>query len=219
MRWHFTAQTGRRIIWSFVSVLILLLIVGIIGISGVNRLSSRFHTLIEDRLEPEIDISLILEKMYQNRLALEELVTQFGIETSEELESDIRRNNAGIDSLIGKYATTLMVPDEVRSLRNYRKEIRDYRALENEIIRAYRSENPEIAQGLFTERSFVAFQRAVRPIERLSATQATVGRQLFEEAEATVQAVKISLYVAMSIAIIIAVVLGILISYSTLDGL
>ncbi|MGB3619077.1 MAG: MCP four helix bundle domain-containing protein [Catalinimonas sp.] len=218
MRWHFTARTGRRIIWSFVAVLALLLTVGVIGIGGVNRLSSRFNTLFEDRLEPEIDISLILEKMYQNRLALEELVTQFGIETPSELRADIRRNNLEIDSLIGKYSATLMVPEEVRSLRNYRKEIRTYRELEADIIATYEDDH-KAAQQLFTERSFVAFQRAVSPVEKLSVTQATAGRELYEDAERTVQTVKISLYVAMSIAVVIAVVLGILVGYSTLDGI
>lgn len=219
MRWHFTTQTGRRLIWSFVAVFTLLMAVGIIGLSGVNRLSNRFTSIFEDRLEPEMDISLILEKMYQNRLALSELVTKFGIETSQELAVDIRRNNHDIDSLIAKYATTLLVPDEVRDLRNYRKQIHAYRQVEGEIIARYNGDDPQAARDLFLERSFVAFQEAVGPIERLSNTQGTVGRQLYEDAEATVWKVKTSLYVAMSLAVIIAVALGILISYSTLDGL
>lgn len=211
---YLSKKIGKRIIVCFVTLFILMIASGMISSLGITRITNKFFSMYRDRLEPAMDISYIIEKMYQNRLLLEEHVTEIGPETFRQIEFDIYKNNNFIDSLINKYAETYLIPDEVRILNLYQNSIESYRKLETTIIGLSRDGLHEEALTLYTGESFNSFRKTIEPLESLEQTQLKEGKHLYYEAEAMAYRIKMSVYLCIGIAIIIAIIVGLIISLS-----
>ncbi len=212
-----TKKVGKRIIYCFTIVFFLLISIGMVSVSGVSRLSNKFFSMYRDRLEPAMELSVIIERSYQNRLHLEEHVTELGVESLVQIEFDIHRNNRIIDSLINKYSETYLVPEEIKSLNKYRRNMDEYRKLERNIITLSRQRQHQEAMNLLTGRSFTLFRSIIEPLERLEEMQLIAGQELYLEAERLALRVNMTIYLAMGIGIVIAIIVATIVSLAYVD--
>lgn len=198
----------------FAMMFLLAMAIGVIGVLEVNQINGQFDHMYRDRLEPALDISLMLEKLYQNRLNLEEFVFGSRDVPTFQVQDQIRGNNDAIDSLIEKYTHRPLVPREVRDLRLSSERIRAYRKIESEVLA---SPDSLRRYQIFTERSYQAFRDAVQPVEALSSDQAILGRQLYEEAEDSVRTTLVVFYILMGVALLLTIGIGIAFSLYSID--
>jgi CHASE3 domain sensor protein len=212
-----TKKVGKRIIYCFSIVFFLLISIGMVSVSGVSRLSNKFFSMYRDRLEPAMELSYIIERSYQNRLHLEEHVTEMGVESLSQIEYAIYKNNRVIDSLILKYSETYLVPEEIKSLNKYRRNINEYRKLEKETIKLSRERQHQDAMAILTGQSFTLFRSIIEPLERLEEVQLIAGKELYLEAERLALRVNMTIYLAMGIGIVVAIIVATIVSLAYID--
>ncbi len=209
-------KNQKSILGAFAVILIVILVVGLIGTVGVNRIFGDVKSMFYDRLYPAVEMAKITEKLYENRLNLEEHLTSVNTGSMQVLEQKIYKNNILIDSLTEKYAGTHLVAEEKGKLREYRREIFLYRKIENKIIEQSRRQEKSEAFQAFSKEGYEEFRRMMEPIHEITDTQAQIGSELYKDSERAANRVRWALYSAMIIVVLIVSILGTLVAFNYL---
>ena len=210
MRWIKTRKTAINLISAYYFQLVLLLGVGIYGISAVNKLVNQFDDLFGKKLIPAMDISHVLELQYQNRFHLEEFLTGLSLENQVQLLDDIHRNNAEIDSLVNLYITSssYMEIEELQDLKDFAKAQKTYKKEENYIVNLHGSGHGSVAASRFKIESNIKFQGTVKPMKKFEDAELRLGKKIFERVKNQVNIINWVLYISMSFAILLAITIG-----------
>ena len=199
----------ERTLGKVIIAMVLLLLMGIVAGTGINRVRKDFGNAFTQHMFPTLDIFHAVERQYQNRYLLDELITGTG-RSSEILALDIRRNNQIIDSIANHYVTSHTVESaEQQDFKAYVSAATDYRRLESQLIRLAVSGKSDSARYIYQHRSQELFTKAVTPIDRLENDQISYISEIFEEAELTGKRVSTVIYVMGLIGIIYAIWLSI----------
>jgi hypothetical protein len=207
MAWYKQTNVRRQVFGAFVGVVVVILIVSLIGITGINRMAEDMDSLYHDRLYPAVEMAQITEKLYENRLFLEEYLNSDEASQAERLIQMLRKNHQKIDSLSNKYAESHLVDEENKNLLIYRSEVSKYRHLENEIIQLYRTD-VAAAQMLFAKESSEEFKNMIEPIHRMTNIQLKIGKELRDDSLAEARAIRLALYLSMGIILVVLIVMG-----------
>lgn len=212
-------KEGRKIIFSFLAVFLLVVIVGIVGIQAINRMRQDFREMYQYEMVPAIDMTHVLEHYYQNRFHLEEHLSGISNETYKDLEQEIQQNNHYIDSVLIHYHNlTLGLPrNEQEIIRECHNNFEKYRNLESKILRYSRSEQKDRAMELFTKESYASYKQTIKPLVQLSNSQLRHSKTLYNDAQQIGQNMKIFLYGALGFAILLAISLAILVSRAIIE--
>jgi len=200
----FSRLTNReRIIISFLVVLVLLNALTIITSRNLSGFSDDFKSMLEDRLIPASDLSKIQERLYRNRINLEELVFMSGFESKDHLIQELKVNHTAIDSIKARYANTYLTEDEVHSLHDFNQLIDHHREIENKIIKYLQRENQEAASNMYLEQSGSPFEELMETIRSLDRIQLSVGEDLYQHAERKVKIIQVFAYLSIAITLMI----------------
>lgn len=218
MGWIDYRDKGRQVVIGITILVALLLILGGVAINGLKRLGEDSSSLYQKELIPALDMSHILENLYQNRVFLEEHIIGVTKETSAALEARIQRNSNQIDSIVQKYFDISVVGKEDRLImQDFNNAIHKYRTVENQILKLSRQGEKEIAEQIYEDESYVLFQKSVEPILFYSNKSLQEGKRLYLDAVEVSENMRLILYICMSLAIIDAIVIGIIMSRAYLD--
>lgn len=212
MAWHKITGLRRQVFGAFSIITGIILVVALIGITGINRISEDVHSIFYDRLYPAIEMAKITEKLYENRLMLEEYLAVDDSVLRASLLPQIRKNNKRIDSLSSKYAESHLVDEENKSLLMYKNEIFKYRQLEDEIVKLHRTD-PAAAQLLFIGESSEEFKQIIEPIHQMTDVQLVIGNTLYEDSMKEARSVRFALYLAAGIVLLLFIILGAWLSF------
>jgi Four helix bundle sensory module for signal transduction len=207
MAWYKQTNIRKQVFGVFTGVVIIIMIVSLVGITGINRMAEDVNALYYDRLYPAVEMAQITEKLYENRLFLEENLNTEELETQQELIMGITKNNKKIDSLISKYAESHLVDDENKNLLIYRTEISKYRHLEKEIIMLSKTD-VEGAKMLFSKESSEEFRNMIEPIHKMTNIQLKIGQELKEDSLSEAKGIRLALYLSMGIILVLFIVLA-----------
>ncbi|KOY85217.1 hypothetical protein AD998_02770 [bacterium 336/3] len=207
MAWYKQTNIRKQVFGVFTGVVIIIMIVSLVGITGINRMAEDVNALYYDRLYPAVEMAQITEKLYENRLFLEENLNTEELETQQELIMGITKNNKKIDSLISKYAESHLVDDENKNLLIYRTEISKYRHLEKEIIMLSKTD-VEGAKMLFSRESSEEFRNMIEPIHKMTNIQLKIGQELREDSLSEAKGIRLALYLSMGIILVLFIVLA-----------
>ncbi|MDF9797696.1 hypothetical protein OKW21_002959 [Catalinimonas alkaloidigena] len=205
MRFLGKLSNRERIIISFLVVLVLLNILTIVTSRNLTDFSQDFKSMLEDRLVPSFDLAKIQEQFYRNRLNLEELVYMEENEEIKKVISKIRVNNDIIDQIEAKYAKTNLTVDEANRLNEFNTHVKNYRRIENEIIRNIENKQFEAANTVYLRESIPAFEKLLDTTHKLEDIQITVGHKLYKNAQKKVRSIQVLAYLSLGIAIMITV--------------
>lgn len=207
-------RTGIRrqvfIVFSFVTVVIT--VISLVGIMGINRVAEDINAIYYDRLLPAVEMAKLTEKLYENRLLLEEYLYLDNPTMQKEILHKIELNHKAIDSLASKYAESHLVEEENNFLMTYRKEVFKYKQLENEIIKLFRN-HPEAAKTLFSMEGAEEFKKIIEPIHRITEIQLYIGENLRAKSVKEAKSIRLALYIAMGSVIIAIIVVGAWLSF------
>jgi hypothetical protein len=207
MAWYKQTNIRKQVFGVFTGVVIIIMIVSLVGITGINRMAEDVNALYYDRLYPAVEMAQITEKLYENRLFLEENLNTEELETQQKLIMGITKNNKKIDSLISKYAESHLVDDENKNLLIYRTEISKYRHLEKEIIMLSKTD-VEGAKMLFSKESSEEFRNMIEPIHKMTNIQLKIGQELREDSLSEAKGIRLALYLSMGIILVLFIVLA-----------
>jgi hypothetical protein len=187
----------------------MLLLMGIVAGTGINHVRKDFRIAFKQHMFPTLDIFHAVERQYQNRYLVDELITGTG-RKSTQLVGDIRRNNKIIDSIANHYITGHQVENvEEQDFKAYLVASNDYRKLENKLISLCNTNKSDSARILYQSKSQELFSKAVAPIDRLEDDQMVYITQIYNEAEDTGRQVSSLIYIMGMIGTIYAIWLAI----------
>ncbi|MGD1841791.1 MAG: MCP four helix bundle domain-containing protein [Thermonemataceae bacterium] len=198
---------------AFAIIIVVILVVGLIGTGGINHIAGDVKAMYYDRLYPAVEMAKITEKLYENRLNVEEHLVTLNKGKMQVIEREIFRNHQVIDSLIEKYAGTALVDNEKVSLINYQREVFAYTKIENDILTLSRNGQKTQALKMFSSEGFEEFKRMMEPVHDITDRQIVIGKELYNDSMRNATQVRIALYVAMIIVVLIGAILGTVIAF------
>lgn len=200
---HFIRHLTNRekIILSFLVILILLNGLTILVSRNLGEFSQSFKSMLEDRLIPSLDLAKIQEDFYQNRLTL--LETLVLLQKDQQWIQEIEKNNVDIDHIILKFSKTYLTSEEAEALDQFKRQIQEYRVLEQKIINFVENDSLEAALEIYLNQSMPAFDRLLSTMRDLEDIQLVVGEELYHEADQMVKIIQMMGYLSIAIALMI----------------
>ena len=181
--------TRERVISKVLIAMGLVLIMGIVAGTGINRVRKDFHTAYVDHVAPTLDIFHVTERQYQNRYLLDELITQTGRHPELQVNT-IARNNKVIDSIASHFITSHTVETkEQQDFKDYQAAAAKYREFETRVIRLCAVQKNDSAKVLYSDLSQPLFNKAVSYIDQLEDDQILYVTRIYKEAEDTARLV------------------------------
>jgi methyl-accepting chemotaxis protein len=201
---------------AFVILILIIITVGFIGASGLNRLI-HITNRAKDQLIPAVEAAKIAEKLYQNRLNIEEHIAVNSPRLYVEIENNINKNNKQIDSLMVIYSEIYTLRDRDDNLLKYRNQLNKYRGLEKQVIQLSRKEDKAQAQVLFLGQSVDYFQKLIEPIHQITDEHIKEGELQYTKAKDLANFIKMILYLAIGIAFVVVVIIGTIAGYTYMN--
>lgn len=199
----------ERTLGKVLMAMFMLLLTGVIAGIGINRVRKDFTLAFKDHMFPTLDIFHAVERQYQNRYLLDELITGTG-RSQQLLIFDIKKNNKIIDSISNHYLTSHTIESiEQQDFKNFQLAAANYRKFENQVIGLCQSNQSDSARHLYQAQSQELFLKAVEPIDRLEEDQISYIAAIFKEAETTGKQVSTIIYMMGLLSVIYAIWLAI----------
>jgi CHASE3 domain sensor protein len=206
-----------RIAGTFGLLFMFFIVLGLYSTQGIESITHSFRSMYEDRLIPEMDVSVAMSRLYENRVNLENHITST-IEVERKFyETKIQRNNRDIDSLIRKIGATYLVPEEKKDLKLFSEALQQYRSEENEMIIKSRAGESQEALRHLTHEGDVIFQNALKPLTKLGIDQKMVGEELFRESLEIARRQKILAYSITFGAVVTGLILAFALTFASVD--
>lgn len=209
-----TTSSERTAIMGFYTLFIIVILLGMLATGGVNSISLAFRDMYEDKLTPERDLGQMMEYLFENRLMVEEsIATEVAAISPFTHFEAIQANNEKIDSLFNKYVNTHHFSFQEKSdLKEFKTAFNQYHKIENRILKNIREQNHNAALSVFRNESYVPFQAAINPLDKLEKDILENAQQEYKLARSESKAVTISLYISMGIAVALGFIVGIKLS-------
>jgi hypothetical protein len=206
-------KNRTSIITSYVILIIIIVTVGLVGAAGLNRIIY-ISNQAKDNLIPAVESAKIAEKLYQNRLYVEEHIASSGVGEYERIEGIVNRNYRQIDSLVLTYSEIYSSRDSENNLLKYRNQIIKYRNLEKKVLNLSRNADKKQAQVVFLGKSVEVFQTIIEPIHTITDYHIRAGEQKYQSAKRVANYIKLILYLSIGLAFITLIILGAIAGFS-----
>ncbi|WPP49888.1 MCP four helix bundle domain-containing protein [Catalinimonas niigatensis] len=205
MRFLNNFSNKERILFSFLVVLVLINMLTLVTSRNLSDFSYDFKSMLEDRLIPASDLAKIQEQFYRNRINLEELIylDEYEYENAETVIRHIRENDLRIDRIEDKYAKTHLTVDEENQLKEFNERFKNYRDIENKIIKYIEHNKFQEASNVYLHESIPAFEKLLDITHKLEDIQLVVGNKLYRHAQTKVRNIQVLAYLSLGIALII----------------
>jgi len=208
-------KISSRLIIMLVSLLVLVVVVGGVGLIGMSKANDGLHTVYDDRTVPLMDLGLIIDMA--NRIRTNAVIAANATlpEKAEKANADTVKLDGEIDTLWQKYIATYLTPEEKQLADSFGQQWKNYqesrdvtmkRAMEGDFVTA--KENASQDAG-------PKFTAARETLFNLIALQGEVAKQ---EYEASVSRYEMTRNLAFALTLI-GGGMGILLGFSIIRGI
>lgn len=170
---------------------------------NLGNFSHSFKSIFEDRLIPSSDLAKMQEEFYQNRMALLEMLVQ--LQNNKQIIKGIRKKNLDIDQITVKISKTYLTAEEEAALNKFYRQVKEYRDLEEEIIKLIEQGKAAAALELYSNQSLPVFGQLLATMRDLEYIQVVVGEELYHHAEHMVHIIQMMGYLSIAIALMITI--------------
>ncbi|MCS6822112.1 MAG: MCP four helix bundle domain-containing protein [Microscillaceae bacterium] len=181
--------------------------VGMTGATGVNEIINTSEGA-KRRLIPAVITAELNETIFENRLFIEEHITEVSKAKYASIEKKIKDNRLKIDSLMTLYSDTYGNTSQENNLLRYRNALRQYQSLEQIVLSLSRRGEKQQALVLFLGQSYKKFKDITEPIKRMTELHVEEGELKYEEAKRQATRVKFILYMSIAVATLISIAVG-----------
>ncbi len=193
----------EKMMLSFLVLLIVLNGLTILVSRNLGGFSLSFKSMLEDRLIPSYDLGNMEERLYKNRLVLSERLVLFPSE--KPLVQQMESNDADIDQVTLKYAETYLTADEAQVFEQFKRQLKAYRKLEQQMIHLAEKGDTQAAKTIYLEQGLPAFDHLLSTIRKLKNIQVKVGEELYREAGRRINILQLIGYLSLAIALMLTV--------------
>ncbi|TAF68227.1 MAG: hypothetical protein EAZ55_00275 [Cytophagales bacterium] len=198
-------RNRQTIVVYFLLLIVIIVLMGVVGATSISQLTN-YYTMAKNRYIPAIEVTQIVEKLYENRMEVEEHIRNNG--NYQKIEEKISKNNKKIDSLIKAYSEIYSSPMKSNNLQKYRTDLVAYQRIEELVVRLSRKNEKQQALILFIGQSTEKFQTVITPMEQLTDVHLAEGSQLYKDAEEFADSIRFFLYIAVGSAFMFTVIIG-----------
>ncbi|WP_226390283.1 MCP four helix bundle domain-containing protein [Penaeicola halotolerans] len=214
MHWFYKNKHKSKLSALFVGLVVLVMLVGIIGLSTVGKLSDSFKTLYDDRLVPERNVAKMMELFYETEIGLESFVYSNADVVSPELvQRAIAKRKTDLNLLIAELAETYLVDDEKLYLQQFKDSYAAYKEVEKEIIRLKMEGKGEEAEKMLQQKGQESLHSVISHLQELMNIQLEVGKTLYTDVENITGNVKVLFLVIMGIALVSVIIVGLYLTF------
>lgn len=217
MNWIFKIRKQYRIFGTFAFVFFILILLGLYTTSGIEKITRSFGSMYADRLVPSMDLANVLIDVYENRVSLENHISEKSLEEKLKIERTVLRNHFAIDSIIANVSNTYLVSDERTLLAEFRANFKNYKNVEKEILNLSNEFKVDSSLQLMSHKGNVIFHQVIKPLQGMEMTQKKVGHELYVDSLQVARRVKVVSYSIMIAAVMAAIFLGLGLTYLTID--
>jgi len=207
MNWFYNMKIGKKLVISFVIVSLLAGVVGIVGISNLNKIDRNYTKLYQNYGIPLGELGLIGMNFHNGRTLLRSMLTT-------DSQADLQRYIDQIKTFDKEYEASMAIfestidSDEMRqSYNQLDSQVREYMALRDEFISLISSGQTEQAISKMNEAQAVTSQ-ADQMIRAIFAGKNDDGRAINDELTTTTRNAVYMMLAVIIIAMLVAIGLG-----------
>ena len=217
MRFPSLFRNRNLVLGGFISLVMIIVVIGLSGAWFINRVV-KTSTEARDELLPAFKASQVVEKLYQNRLSVEDHIVVSNPTTYAKIEKQIFKNYSDIDSIMVDYTDIYQHSDRNSgdNMLKHSRDIKSYQQLEQQVIRLSREGKKQQALVIFIGQSAQKFQQIINPVHSIMQDHVTVGNVLFEDARDIAAYARLALYLAIGLAFVVVIVIGTVVGFSHL---
>ncbi|AJS59524.1 methyl-accepting chemotaxis protein [Paenibacillus sp. IHBB 10380] len=135
MKWFYNLKTAVKLISAFVIVAVILGVVGIYGISNLNKMDEAIVDMYDNRLTPIAYLGEVNELFLLNRIEIRDINTLAKTEAeTNDYKNRIHGNLNQIEAVINKYSKTALRVEEQEKMKDYSSIWQRYTTSLNEAI-------------------------------------------------------------------------------------
>ncbi len=175
-----------RLVGTMGVLALLIATVGVISLYGMSRANSGLASVYADRLIPAGQISSILDNVMENRLLVMDAISDTDRETARRSADKIEQNKIEITRLWEQYMATYLTEEEKRLAKDWAdKRARFVNESLEPAVAALRSGRIEEARRIAHGSMEATYPPVKEGAAKLMQLQMDVGKQEFEQAEAS----------------------------------
>lgn len=217
MRFSSLFRNRNLVLGGFVSLVTIIVVIGLLGAWFINRVV-KTSSEARDELLPAFKASQVVEKLYQNRLSVEDHIVGSNPNTYAKIEQEILKNYAEIDSIMVDYTDIYQYSNRNAgdNMLKHSRDIKDYQQLEQQVLRLSREGEKQQALVIFIGQSAQKFQQIINPIHSIMQDHVAVGDLRFEDARLIAAYARLALYMSVGLAFVVVIVIGTAVGFSHL---
>lgn len=183
------------------------ILISILEEKNIAKIDDAFISMYNDRLVPATDLFLVSEYLIQKDMLWHEFTTSAGSETSKnEILTLLLDYNKKVDSVIKRYESTKLVPNEVYHLAAFKQALADRAKQVDKLLELYRI-NENAAENAYKDQTGAPINQTWPSLSKLIKIQSEVGDELLNDFKVAIRGTK--LYSTIQIAL--AICIGLLI--------
>ncbi|WP_181276784.1 MCP four helix bundle domain-containing protein [Arcticibacter pallidicorallinus] len=177
MRWIYAIPQKFKIACVLGSIIFCITIFTLLETRNINNINKAVLSIYEDRLIPATDLFFLAEVSYQKRDQLESYL-ESSDPSSILISKQLAKQNDRIEALIRKYEKTYLVDEELVHFNGLKNNLKEYLALEKEIVDLSTHNSKEAAKSAFYNRAVASHHKMMDHLSKLTRIQSNVGATL-----------------------------------------
>jgi hypothetical protein len=216
MKWVFAIGERHRLALCLTVLFVVSLLATYFIQKDVAAADRSVRSLYKDRLVPAQDIAFVQERLYQNELLLQEHISAPSTVMHSQIRSQLQRHQVGIDSLVDKYAHTILVDKEVAWLKKYRIDLLAHRRMQQQILWLSEQGFIQQAAALYRNEGQGHFKQLMGTVQQLASLQTAVGYKLYDQSHRSLLEAGLLTYLVIGLTLVVGLMAQVLLKWSLL---
>jgi hypothetical protein len=216
MKWVFAIGERHRLALCLTVIFVISLLATYFIQKDVAAADRSVRSLYKDRLVPAQDIAFVQERLYQNELLLQDHINASTTATYPQIENEIRQHSTGMDSLVNKFAHTILVDKEVESLKAYRSYLPAHRRTQQQILWLSVHGRKQEAATLYRSDGQRHFKQLMGTVQQLASLQTSVGYKLYDQSHQDLLEAGLLTYLVIGLTLVVGLLAQVLLKWSLL---
>lgn len=134
MKWFYNLKIGKKIIVSFIIVVLFMGVVGYVGISNLRKIDQLDTELYEINTKPISQLNTIQVNLQKNRVTVRNIIIENDINKNNENKNLILDTDKEIDKTMNDFKETIKSQDIMNEYNNLKDAIDKYRPIRNKVM-------------------------------------------------------------------------------------
>lgn len=213
MKWIKNLSITAKLVCSFVIVALFIGIVGVVGITDMNKINSNANNLYESSMITVVNLQKINENMLQARLEMINLIESRSAARAAETKDAIQKLRDENSKMIAEHQSNNLTNEEKDLTAEIDRYIEQYRTMTDDIINLMEDSKFAEAERVNTQIALVR-NDVTNSIEKLIGLEKNHSKKMYEDNNNTYKKAVTTVSIINILGFIIAITLGVTLSLS-----